>query len=186
MNIKIFISVIVLTSSLGLMTSAATAQPGNGNGNGWGKGGNGTLSRWVDLLPTANAPREDSVGRVWIASNPTGLSFDSVMFTLDVSRLTCRGTTFLLEERDTAPFEVYLFKINGEPIYTFNTQCRWPSSLDGSGGDFRSGVTIAGSESFVGWLENPATDPIHAEVYLESPMSDPPTSTLVLEGWLVE
>ena len=177
MNISRLLKILMIICGIGLFMAFANAQPGNDQR---------TISRWVDLFPTVNAPRDDATGRLWLSANPTGILNEQVMFTVDVSRLTCLGRTFFVEERVTAPFEVYLLKVNGESIVTFNTQCRWASKLDGTGGDFYSGVVIQGNESFEGWLEDPRHDPLHAEVYLESPMADPPTSILVLEGWLVE
>lgn len=173
---KFIINMKGLISVLALFLVAAYAQQSYGQG---------AINRFVDLLPTENSPREDSAGRGWIAQTPTFRGGELIVIGLDVYRLPCRGRTFSVEERDTAPFEVYFFKINGEPIYTFNTQCRWISSLDDpASGDYRSSVLIQGNDALESWLENPATDPIHAEVYLENPMSDPPTSTLVLEGRL--
>ena len=150
----------------------------------------GNIARWVELSATANAPSEDSSGRLYIGSRQVDLPPEEqgVGFMFNVAQLTCRGSTWSTEERDTAPFEVYRLKVNGEPIVTFNTSCPGWGVGNGvpRGGDWHTEMYIQGAESLEGWLDYPATDPIHAEVYLESPMADPPTSTLVLEGWLVE
>jgi len=185
MNISRLLKTTVFICGLSLLATFANAQPGNGKGNGLNP-----IDRRVDLFPTANSPRDDASASLWIGGYDdvasSGHGEWQFTFRLEASRLTCRGITFSSIERDTAPFENYLLKVNGEPIVTFNTACRYGGHLDGIGGDWRSTIVIHGAESFEGWLDYPRTDPIHAEVYLESPMSDPPTSTLVLEGWLVE
>lgn len=180
MNISRLLKTVVIICGLGLVAPLANAQPGNGNGNG------GDVNRWVELLPTANSPSPYAVGRVAVTQTKKMELNDGASFVINVSNLPCRARQHSLEEHNTLPFEVYFLKINDEPMLSFNTRCHWLSRYETGGGEFYSTIHIHGSESLAGWLDDPRHDPIHAEVYLESPMSDPPTSTLVLEGWLVE
>ena len=75
------------------------------------------------------------------------------------------------------------FFVGGQRLLSFNTKCQY--NIGGRvGGDFSSRLKFRDQNEFIGWLDDPTSDDIHAIVRLQSDGAF--SGPIVLEGWLTE